>query len=747
MNGDFQPWYTQGDNWQLTETGVEYDHSVYYETVFTQANGYMGMRGYTEESTSGVASIREGYMAGVFSDVDEQATQIIGDFPWPVLEMVSLPAFFTAEIRLNGERFDPAATGEVLSWQRTLNLRNGLLCREITWRDPHGRTTRLKFERFLSAADCHLACQRISVVPLDWEGTVKITFPLEGNVPTYFRCGDRKQPHLPQYHFQDHAVRTEQDPALVAMTTHHTGYRLAIATAVEPEAASAAATATSVNQTVEQQISKDKSLCCERFLAVACSRDEWESRKPETVAEQTTKQAKTDGFGLSLNKSAQVWKKRWDQADVQIDGAPRDQMVVRYNVFQLLQAAPFHSEHTNIPARGYAYNRYRGLYFWDTEIFMMPFFTWTFPDVSSNLLAFRHHTLPGACRNASHWGGTGVLYPWMTDSDTGLDNSIDARVWKLYHQNAAIAYAIDDYARTTGDIDFMERRGLEVLLQTARFFASRITAEQDGYHLDDLIGPDEDHKPGRDNGYTNLMARRNFALAVNWFERLAHERPESASRTRQKCELSDEELQYWRTLSTQLHVPRVPGTEIPLQDEHLLKKQPADVVGWRLREDHQHWQIEPGTAGQYRLIKQADIVLAMLLLEEEFTADQRAAAYDFYEPMTVHASSLSWNTHSIVAARLGRRDQAYEYYLKSAALDLDDHKGATQDGLHTAALGGGWQAVVLGFAGLHVDNNGTLNCNPQLPEAWQRLRFRVCYQGQRYEVEIQKDGQSRVHPL
>lgn len=732
-------WYMEGGPWQLVQTTHEPNRNIYFETILTQSNGYMGVRGYTEEPHTAGDSCREGYLAGVFSEVNETATEIIGDFPWPVLQMVSLPDLFHTRIYLDGTEFNPPE-GVVEGYERVLNLRNGLLKRRMAWKDSEGRRTDLVFERFLSGDIQHLACQRVTVRPLNWEGDVHIHHELDGDPTTYFRCGDTTQPEIPHKHFVQHEVQRRGTCGIIATSTKTTKHEVAIAAGVAGPGTLLENSATSCMHRMTARASSGQSVVDERFVAVVHSRDEIGKRTPAEKAGEIIDEATASGFDGLLEAHSEKWADRWDRADVEITGDERDQKVLRFNIFQLLQMAPFHSDRLSLPARAYSFNRYRGLYFWDTEIFLVPFFQWTFPEVARNLLGFRYHTLPGARNNADHWGGAGAMYPWMTDSETGLDNSIDARVWKLFHQTADIAYAADEYAGIAGDQEFMAEMGAEILVATARFFVSRFTQDAGGnYHLEETIGPDEDHAPGRDNGFTCLMARRNLRLAADWVDRLKENRPEDAERLCGELSITTEEVKSWRSIADNLTVPQVPGTEIPLQDEHFLGKKQADIEGWHWREKRDKWKFVPDSLGDYQVIKQADIVLALYLLRDEFSADQIAAAYDFYEPKTLHLSSLSWNTHAMVAARLGRREEAYEYYLNSAGLDLDNIKNATADGLHAAALGGGWQAVVLGFAGLQ-SHDGQLMCDPQLPAAWDEVRFRLQHRGARYEMTVSQDG-------
>ena len=778
------PWYMHGDPWQLTQTAPDPDRNIYFETIFCQANGYMGIRGYQEEPHTPGETCRESYLAGVFAEVNEESTKIIGDFPWPVLQMVSLPDLFRTRILLDGVEFDPRE-GSIEEYERSLNLRNALLVRQLTWHAPDGRTTRIKFERFLPATSPHLACLRITVTPLDWQGRIEIQHELDGDPTTYFRCGDKRQPELPHTHFESQKIQAVNDNrGLLIATTNRTNNEVAIATAVTPSNASceaesrpgirpghsdagageqsvgvrtsvrsAGSTApeaglaseasgtTALSQTFTATAKQNEPVTIARFAAVTHSRDDLGQSSPADAAEQIVDDAVARGFGTIFADHCRVWSGRWQQADVEITGNDLDQKVLRCNIFQLLQMAPFQTDRISIPARAYAFNRYRGLYFWDTEIFIAPFYEWAFPDVARNLMAFRYHTLPGARKNAEHWGGRGAMYPWMTDSETGLDNSIDARVWKIFHQIADIAYAVDEYANITGDDQFMADMGVEILVETARFFVSRFTKDADGsYHLEETIGPDEDHDPGRDNGFTCLLARRNLRLAAEWVGKLRESQPQTAAELCDKLNIKNDEIDRWRHVADHLTIPVVPGTDIPLMDEHFLGKKEADVEGWRWREAQDKWTFKPKNHGDYQVIKQADVVLAMYLLRDEFTPEQIAAAYDFYEPKTLHISSLSWNTHAMVAARLGRKDQAYEYYKNSAGLDLDNMQNATADGLHAAALGGCWQAVVLGMAGLHTAN-GKPACDPQLPPAWAQIRFQITHRGTAYEVTVKQDGE------
>jgi len=763
---DTQPWYLQPDPddgsapdpWRLVCPEPAPLRQSYLETVFTLANGYMGVRGYPELVAPGDGPWprgREAYLAGVFDEVDDAASRIIGKFPWPVVEMVNLPDLFHTAIELDGETLDLGGA-RIVAGRRELDMRNGLLTRTLEIEHGRGRRTRLRFQRFLSAAVVQLAVQRVTVEPVNWSGSVAITHRLDGEVVTYFRCGNKREAETPQHHFVE--VKAEATPmpgvGVVTARTRTTGVAIAISSTQPGGSVRVAGGA--IEHRLEGAGAAGRPVVGERWVAVehdgaarAIRGEDRDADDPEGAPGDEGASAlpsageATHGFDAALAASEAVWRERWARADVTIEGDARDQLTLRFNIFQLLQMAPFHSDRLSLPARALSWNRYRGLYFWDTEIFLLPFYCWVLPEVARNLLAYRWHALDGARRNAEVWGGEGALIAWITD-DTGRDNSIDARVWKLFHQVAAVAYAVDQYVTVTGDEAFMREMGLELLTETARFFASRFEPGDDGkLHLAETIGPDEDHSPGMDNGYTCMMARHNLRLAARWAEH-------ADAATRARLNVTTEDVARWRDVADRVAVPEVPGQPgVPLQDQWFLGKKPADVAGWRLRDAPDCWRVPEGfKRDDFQIIKQADIVLGVYLLRDQYDPATMARAFDFYEPRTLHLSSLSWNTHAIVAARIGRLEQAAEYYHRSAGLDLDDLKQATDDGLHAAALGGAWQAVTQGFVGLEAGESGSQppRVAPVLPKAWRAVRFRVSYRGRRYQVEATSDG-ATVEPL
>ena len=738
-----QPWYLDGDDWTLVQSADEPQRNIYFETIFSQANGRLGLRAYDEEHNPARPSVREGYFNGLFAGLDDRATGICNvDYPWPAVQMVALPELFGCRVTLGGEVLNLDA-GQVAGFRRELNLHDAVLTRRLRWTSPKGRSSELVFERFLSAAEASLGGQRVTVRPLNWSGPAELEFGFDvAGTETVFRCGDKTQPELPHKHFDAIRAGTDGPVAWVEVETNATEHRVAFASVLRGPGRHEAA-AGAVSQAVTLELHEGDPATVERGFAAVSDR---QCDRPGEVARQIAVRFAAGGYASALAASQEVWARRWDLADVVIEGCPRDQKVVRFSVFQLLQLLVPGGDPLSLPARGLSFNRYRGLYFWDTETFILPFYAFTQPGAAAELLRFRAETLDGARRLAGLFKPSrGALYPWMSDAE-GLDHSLDERVRVLSHQNGDIAYAVDQYARASGDEQFLLDHGLAILVETARFWADQCVLEGGQWHTEGYVGPDEDiEQGGRDNGYTNLLAAQNLCAAADWAERLRARRQEAFAAVAAGLDLETLEVERWRQIGENMAIPELPDRPgVPLQDAFLLTKPPADVLGWKLRESKDKWLLPAGRkVGEYQLIKQADIVLAMFLLQDRFSREQVAAAYDVYEPMTQHVSSLSWNTHAIVAARIGRRDEAYAYFQKSAALDLDDVKAATADGLHAAALGGCWQAVVFGFAGLSPLAREAA-FDPQLPPAWSAVAFSLRFGGQVHRVRITRQGEVTI---
>lgn len=738
------PWYAAGDPWVLARSGWVPEKGLYLETIFTQSNGYMGIRGYREETDKSGPSCREGYLGGIFAKLPPAARElVIHDFPWDSRQMLALPEIFSAWVALEGDGFCLTA-GEVEAYECSLDLRTGILRREVVWSNrAGGRKTRLRFTRFLSADCPHLAVQKIDVEPLNWSGEAEVFWDYDIGQRTVFRCGDPAKANPACPHCSILAAGSSGPHVDGLVETDGAGHRIAYASRLlGPGASSSASRSGLLSQRGASQVAPGHAASWVRLTAVATTRDEG-ADDPAPAAKHILEQSAAAGFETLVKAQEGIWAGRWHNADIAIDGPALDQMLLRFGIFSLLQVAPFHADTLSIPARCYAYNRYNGLYFWDGEIFLLPFYQFCAPPVARNLLSFRCRTLPGARRNAALLGAEGAIFPWQGDADFGEEQAPWGLHKYLWHQNADIIYAFDQYARATGDERFLCHECLEVLAETARFWVSQFQRWDDGlYHLEATVGPDEAEEHGPDNGYTSLMARRSLEISSRWWNHAMEKTPAAADLVAAKLGLIDGEVDEWASLAGKVSIPEVPGCAgVPLQDAFFLSRKPADISDMTVEE---YWK----KRGDVQVIKQADIVLAMYLLEDRFTKDEIRRGYEFYEPKTLHVSSLSYNTHAIVAAIIGKPHEAYDYFRKAAGLDLDNLRDATKDGLHAAALGAVWQMAIPGFMGLRVREDH-LAFEPALPDAWKEIRFPVQYHGWhlrfvvgggRYRIDVSGEG-------
>lgn len=739
------PWYAKSDPWVLTQDAWDPEKSLYFETIFTQSNGYMGFRGYREEADTAASSLREGYLAGVFAKLPPVARElVVHDYPWDSRQMVSLPEIFAAWVVLDGDGFC-LTSGRIESHTRTLDMRTGILTREVVWSNKEGgRTTKIRFARFLSAKTPGLAVQKIEIEPVNWSGEAEIFWDYDIAQKTFFRCGDPAKAHLPCPHFSIIETDASGNSACGMVEVDGSGHMVAFSSRLSGAGArSSASSAGMISQSGRGKVVKGRTDSWVRTTAVATTRDAG-VRNPSKAAEQILEEADVTGFDGLVSEQEAAWSARWKDSDIEIVGPAQDQALIRYGIFSLLQVAPFHADNLSVPARCYAYNRYNGLYFWDGEIFLLPFYQFCAPAVARNLLNFRCKTLPGARRNAALLEAEGAVFPWQGDADLGEEQAPWGLYKYLWHQNADIVYAFDQYARSTGDEEFLCQDGLEVLAETARFWMSQLKSGSDGlFHLEATVGPDEAEEHGPDNGYTCLMARRSLEISNRWWNLAMEKAPAASDETADKLGIIDGEIDEWAAVAAKINIPEVPGCPgVPLQDAFFLNRQPADISNMTVEE---YWK----KRGEVQVIKQADIVLAMYLLEDRFTTEEIRRGYEFYEPKTLHVSSLSYNTHSIVASITGKSDEAYDYFRKAAGLDLDNLRNATKDGLHAAALGAVWQMAIPGFMGMRVREDH-MSIQPALPESWKKMRFPIRYRGWdlRFEVgggncRVEVTGQGR----
>jgi trehalose/maltose hydrolase-like predicted phosphorylase len=711
------------DEWNVRDPVFDPERLRHAETVFTIGNGYFGTRGVFEEYYPG--EIRSTFLHGVFDDV-----------PVTFTELANAPDWMELEIDLADERFG-LDRGVLLEYTRSLDLKTATLHRDVRWQSPQGRVTHLVFERFASLADEHMAGLKVTVTPENYDGDIGFISGVNGEADNL---------GLKHWHSLDQA--SKRCRVWLACRTRATnvdlagGFALSVAAPgrvnyqhwnLRAHPSLAASTVVHQGQTVTAT----------KWFVYFTGRDLKDPLK--------ALQRKLSGLaGLDWNQAyeahCQAWQAEWERCDVVIEGDLEAQLAVRFNIFQLLSAAPRHDERVNIGAKTLSGYGYRGHAFWDTEIFMLPFFTYTRPEIARNLLSYRYHGLAGARRKAQENKYCGAQYPWESAATgeevtpTWVPNPADRtnliRIWTgdiEVHISADIAYAIWQYWQTTGDDAFLVERGAEIILETARFWACRAewVPELDRYEISDIIGPDEYHDHVDNNIFTNAMARWNIQTAFRVIAWLKENHPRQWQRLKRALKLEPAELDVWRHVSEHIYLSFDPKTRLIEQFEGYFKRLDVNLKGMEPRTQSIQALLGIDRANQTQVLKQPDVLMLMYLLPDLYDHETILANYNYYNTRTDHiyGSSLGPAVQAIMAARINDGTEAYEHFRRSARADLFDVRGNAGDGIHGASAGGLWQAVVFGFCGLKRSENGW-QANPCLPSHWKRVIFKLVDHGQ-----------------
>ena len=730
--------------WSLTVDGWVPRREPGIEAVFALVNGYLGTRAAVEEGSE--ASDPATFINGVFDTATEGVAQAAATPEHQTIapELVVAPDWSRLRITVEGGEL-VVDSAELVEQRRTLDMRRGVLIRE--WRvRSGGRTTRLRSLRFASLDDRHVLGQVLELTPEDWSGPVEVEAIVDGDVTN--EGGVR--------HLIDHQTRQVDGGLLLTTATREKHTRLCFATAAtlrESDGNEVVSQDASSSSALVQRWSFDaaqgRSHTMRKIVTVFTSRDDAD---PAGRAAERLGEAVRIGVPSLLERSARAWAGRWAAADVEITGDDETQRRARFAVYHLIGCANPDDEYASSGARSLTGERYKGHVFWDTEIFVLPFFVYTHPPSARSLLMYRYHTLPAALERARSLGYRGALYAWES-ADTGVDvtppfvyNSPGERPEILtrrqeHHISADIAYGIWQYWRATHDEEFLLDAGAEMMLEIACFWASRAECGEDGrYHIRRVIGPDEFHEHAEDNAYTNLMAQWVLRRGVETAEWLRARHPHRWRELSGRIGLEEAELETWDEVAEGLVDNFDPDSKlfeqhrgyfdlehIDLQDLELGTKSADVLLGW-------------SKLTRSQLIKQADVIMLLFLLGDECPREVHEANFRFYEPRTTHDSSLSPSFHALAAARLGDLETAKRYFKRAANLDLDFSRGVTAaGGVHIAALGGMWHALVFGFGGMFVDDTGP-RFEPHVPEDWQTLRFSVLWRGSQLRVAAADKG-------
>ncbi|MFQ5990559.1 MAG: glycoside hydrolase family 65 protein [Candidatus Methylomirabilales bacterium] len=733
------------DEWRLVEKRFYPPFLAAAETLFATANGYLGMRGTFEE---GAPVFQRGtFVNGFYESWPIVYGEVAFGFAKTGQTIVNVTDSKIIRLYVDDEPFYlPTAT--LLNFERALNMKSGTLDREILWETPSGKQVSIKSRRLVSFEHRHLAAISYEVTMLNAEAPVVISSEVMNEDPDGIEEAIYGDPRR---------ARGFRDRVLVPRVNYVNDRRIVLGHMTEN---SKMRLACGIEHTFDTECPYAvESKCAEDSGKVVFSIDAkpgvpihltkymtyHTSRRaaPEELcerAERTLDRGVGHGFYDLVTGQQQYMDDFWRRSDIQVTGNPAVQQALRFNLFQIIQATG-RAEGAGLPAKGLTGQGYEGHYFWDAEIYVLPFLIYTSPRIARNLLKFRHSYLDKARERARQVNQKGALFPWRTINGDEA-SAYYAAGTAQYHINGDIIYALKKYVDVTGDEEFLHDVGAELLVETARLWADLgFYSERQGdkFCIHGVTGPDEYNTVVNNNTFTNLMARENLWYAAKTVESLRKQSRERFEALVHRTGLEIGEIAEWKKAADNMYIPFDEKMGVHPQDDSFLDKEPWDLAKTPADKYPLLLHHHPLVIYRHQVIKQADVVLAMFLLGHEFSAEQKKRNFDYYDPMTTGDSSLSVSIQAIVAAELGYREEAVQYAWYGALMDLADVAGNVRDGCHIASMGGTWMALVYGLAGLR-DLDGHITFRPRIPHRVEGYRIPLTIRGQMLEVDIRREA-------
>jgi maltose phosphorylase len=732
--------YLKNNEWNIIEESFDPHLNKISESIFSLGNGRMGQRANFEETYSG-DTLQGNYIAGIYYPDKTRVGWWKNGYPDYFAKVLNAVNWIGIEVKVDSEVVD-LATCKVIDFNRILNMREGFLERNFTVELKNHKIIQVKSIRFCSIADDEIGAIKYSIKPLNFSGYISLMPFIDGDVKNQDSNYEEKF-----WDFVNQEFNNQE--AYLTLKTKKTEFEVCTASSVEIYIDN------NKQKLISNVVTKEKFIGHEFDVYVS----ENQELKLVKIATNITSEnydksfllskAKTNivnstvkGFELLLKEQAMAWEEKWNESDIIIDGDVSAQQAIRFNIFQLFQTYTGKDHRLNIGPKGFTGEKYGGSTYWDTEAYCVPFYLATAPQqVSKNLLIYRYKQLGKAIDNASKLGfnNGAALYPMVTINGEECHNEWEITFEEI-HRNGAIAYAIFNYVRYTGDQNYLVDYGLEVLIAIARFWKQRVnwSNEKKKFVILGVTGPNEYENNVNNNWYTNTIASWCLSYTIEVAEFMKREQPLQYNILLEKLNFSHNEFDDWKHIIDHMFFPIDQENGIFLQQDGYLDKEQILVKNLPISERpiNQKWSWDRILRSCF--IKQADVLQGLYFFEDQYDLETLKRNYDFYEPRTVHESSLSPCVHSILAAKLNDVNRAYEFYLRTARLDLDDYNNDTEDGLHITSMAGTWMSVVEGFAGMRVRNN-QLYFNSFLPEKWNFFSFTIGFRGITLKVKIEKD--------
>ncbi len=726
------------DEWLIIEEGFHPESNRESESIFSIGNGYMGQRANFEEHYSG-DSLTGSYIGGVYYPDKTRVGWWKNGYPEYFAKVLNAPKWIGIDICINNIPVD-LSSAKINSFTRTLNMKEGYLDRKFTIAVARHKTLEFNARRFLSMSEPDTGVIKYSICSIDFEGVIDFTVYLDADVRN-------EDANYGKKFWKEVSREIDAEHGIIIARTLKTDFHVAtgmtfilLRNGKEIDVNSSAIDRNKyVGNAFSEEIKPGDELTLIKYTSVLFSLN---NSKEDLMGDvkKRLKEVSSEGYNMLFSRHIKEWEKIWKASDIVIEGDIAAQQAIRFNIFQLNQTYTGKDERLNIGPKGFTGEKYGGSTYWDTEAFVLPFFLKTADQkVVRNLLLYRYKHLEASIRNASTLGfkNGAALYPMVTMNGEECHNEWEITFEEI-HRNGAIAFAIFNYIRHTGDDDYLADYGLEVLIAISRFWSQRATWSDNlkRYVILGVTGPNEYENNVSNNWHTNSMASWTLSYTMECLLKVRKEAPvkynELISKT---CFDFAGETTLWQKIIDKLHMPFDSRRKVFLQQDGFLDKElmPADKIPSGERPINQHWSWDRILRSCF--IKQADVLQSLYVFEDKYDTETIRRNFDFYEPMTVHESSLSACIHSILASRIGNIDKAYELYLRTARLDLDDYNNEVGDGLHITSMAGTWLAIVEGFGGMRI-NDGKVCINPLIPGRWKSYSFHARFRGILFEVKV-----------
>ncbi len=726
------------DKWRIIEEGFHPERNRESESIFSIGNGYMGQRANFEEKYSG-DSLTGNYVAGVYYPDKTRVGWWKNGYPEYFARVLNAPKWIGIDVSVNGKPVD-LATAEINSFSRTLNMKEGYLDRSFTITVSRKKTIEISSRRFLSMAEPDAGIIRYSVRSADFEGTIGFNVYIDTDVKN-------EDANYGKKFWIEVSRESENGTGIIVARTMRTDFHVATGMyyqllkdkkpfVVNPSVISRDKY---VANSFRVKISPGEVFTMIKYVSVLSSLNNPKERLSEDVRKRLVEISRK-GFEKLFSDHKKQWDNVWAASDVVIEGDDAAQQAIRFNIFQLNQTYTGKDERLNIGPKGFTGEKYGGSTYWDTEAFALPFFLKSADQkVARNLLLYRYKHLGASILNAEKLGfrNGAALYPMVTMNGEECHNEWEITFEEI-HRNGAIAFAINNYIRHTGDSDYLADYGLEVLIGISRFWSQRVSWSENlkKFVMLGVTGPNEYENNVNNNWYTNSLAVWTLSYTISSLEKVKKSSPEKYKRVIEATGFkAAAETALWKKIIGNIHLPYDTKRKVFLQQDGFLDKviAPASEIPAEERPINQHWSWDRILRSCF--IKQADVLQGLYLFEDVYDIDTVKRNFDFYEPMTVHESSLSASIHSILASRIGNIEKAYELYLRTARLDLDDYNHEAEDGLHITGMAGAWLAIVEGFGGMRILND-RVSIYPLIPAQWNSYSFHALFRGAQFWVKV-----------